>query len=89
MSHLAELPDEHVVSRRSLSKYRRDIEVLRDELICLHSDLRLLSQLQAFPVDLFEAPPALWAFLVRNLLKCSPVRHRRVEAWPITRWSTP
>ena len=63
----ATLTDERVLNARSLRKYRRDIAVLGDELICLHSNLRLLSQLRAFPSDLFEAPPALMIFLVRNL----------------------
>ncbi len=67
MGHLDRLKDHDVLNDRYLEQYRRDSGVLRDELVYLHSNLRLLSQLRQFPVSLFEAPQALFWFLIKNL----------------------
>jgi hypothetical protein len=64
---LADLKAELVLRDACLAKYERNFSALRDELIYLHSNLRLLSQLKAFPSELFEAPPALMWFLDHNL----------------------
>jgi len=67
MGHLDQLKDNEVLNGRYLEQYRRDSGVLGDELVYLHSNLRLLSQLRQFPAGLFHAPRALLWFWTKNL----------------------
>jgi hypothetical protein len=50
-----------------LQDYWTKADALRDELIYFHANLRLLSQIRAFPATLFEAPPALLGFVAHSL----------------------
>ena len=58
---------EAVLNERHLSQYQRDSSVLNDDLVYLHSNLQLITQLGEFDAELFEAPTALFWYL-GNLL---------------------
>jgi len=64
---LDERKDEEAVNASCIGRYNADFDALQDELVFLHSNLRLLSQLRQFPAGLFEAPTALFSFLIHNL----------------------
>jgi len=67
MGNLDRRADRDVLNERYLEEYRQAFSTLRDDLVYLHSNLRLLSQLRQFPARLFQAPRALFSFLTKNL----------------------
>lgn len=98
MGVLDERKDAEVINASYIERYKADFDALQDELVFLHSNLRLLSQLRQFPAGLFEAPTALLSFLIHNLttecvliccrLWCDKPRHTltldRFADWLVT-----
>src|SRR5438876_9085581 len=68
MGTFEQLSASEVVNKRHLSKYETEAGVLRDDLIYLHTNLSLISQLNDFDAKLFEAPAALLDYLGHCLL---------------------
>jgi len=65
---LVDITASKALNKRYLAQYERNSAVLNDELVFLHSNLHLLSQLKSFDTDLFEAPSAFFSYLVHELI---------------------
>jgi hypothetical protein len=78
MGHLDQLRDNEILNDRYLEQYRRDSGVLGDELVYLHSNLRLLSQLRQFPAGL-DTTHIVHAFRLNPSTYPGPIRHKTVN----------
>lgn len=63
-----QLKPETAINKRSFKKYTVQIEVFRNELVRLHSNLSLLNQLIEFDVTFFHGPRALISYLTQILM---------------------
>ena len=68
MGHLDLLPAIEVLNDQHRQQYEAEADVLRDDLVYLHTNLSLALQLNDFDADLFEAPTALLDYLASSLV---------------------
>ncbi len=71
VEELTNLTASEALNERYLAQYERESTVLHDDLVFLHTNLHLLSQLESFDAGLFEAPGAFIAYLVNELATSS------------------